>query len=147
MSDNSDTAKSPEWLVHSEIYILEPSNPQKKTMLKCVAIATIHNSSSIQLQSSRLWISPLLWHIACLSYKILLYLFIMPLTQIFHLCRWNSMVWVILLPWNDCKAGIKVRIISEINFVVKMEKGGFSKTIFQLENSDLSELKLLAKTK
>lgn len=146
MSDTSDTKKSPEWLVPSEIYILEPRNPQEKTTLKCVAIATIHNYSSIQLQSSGVWISPLLWHTACLSYKILLYTFIVPLAQIFHLCWWNSMVCVTLHPWNDCNTGIKVRIILEINFVVKMNEGGFSKNIFQLENSDKSEIKLLAKT-
>lgn len=146
MSVTSDTTKSPEWLVPSEIYILEPRNPQEKTMLKCVAISTIHNYSSIQLQSSGVWISPLHWHTACLSYKILLYTFIVPLAQIFHLCWWNSMVCVTLLPWNDCNTGIKVRIISEISFVVKMNEGGFSKNIFQLENSDKSEIKLLAKT-
>lgn len=114
-------------------------------MLKCITIATIHNSIFIQLLSSGIWISPLLWNTACLSYKILLYLFIMPLAEIFHLCWWNSMVCVTFFPWNDCKRGIKVRIISEINFVVKMNEGGFSKNIFQLENSDLSVLKLLAK--
>lgn len=51
------------------------------------------------------------------------------------------MVCVTFLPQNDCKTGIKVKIISKMNFVVKMNKGGFSKNIFQLENSDLSELK------
>lgn len=114
-------------------------------MLKCITIATIHNSIFIQLLSSGIWISPLFWNTACLSYKILLYLFIMPLAEIFHLCWWNSMVCVTFFLWNDCKRAIKVRIISEINFVVKMNEGGFSKNIFQLENSDLSVLKLLAK--
>lgn len=145
MSDTFDTAKSPAWLAPSEIYTLEPRNPQEKPILKCVAIATIHNSSSIQLKNSGVWMPPLLWHTACLRYKILLYPFIVPPAQVFHLCWWNSMVCVTLLPWNDCKTRIKVRIISEINFVAKMNEGGFSKNIFQLENSDSSELKLLAK--
>lgn len=147
MSVTSDTTKSPEWLVPSEIYILEPRNSQEKTMLKCVAIATIHNYSSIQLQSSGVWISPLLWHTACLSYKILLYTFIVPLAQIFHLCWWNSMVCVTLLPWNDCNTGIKVRIISEISFVVKMNEGGFSKKYFSVRKQWHVRNKIVGKNK